>query len=215
MEAACGRGALLPRARAAVVARGIIVHSTRTLIGAELSSTSAQQPVFARRSHVAARLLVSTARHAYETSKHSVSSIAGNLYACSSSLEHGKASTEMVTLGFFTVSGAQWAPYAETPPLVPDIKFFAVPNAAAEACRNCVRTEARCESLLPPWNAQCKRLIHGLTTAQTNGCQVASFLGATSLPEGTPLAPALAACASVCGEQAAVQHGRGYIRPYI
>ena len=125
-----------------------------------------------------------------------------------------KTGTKMVSLGFFTISGCRSAPYAELPELVPNAKFFEVPNKTAEACRNCVKLETRCEALLPPWRAECHRLLKGLIVAQTTDSKVQSYLGSTAIPEGSPLAPALAACASLCGEMG-LPHGGGYARPHV
>jgi hypothetical protein len=118
----------------------------------------------------------------------------------------------MASLGFFDVSGTcRSQPFTASPGPVPAGKFFQVPNATAEACKQCVRLEANCDGLLPPGRDECRRLLDSVVVVQTTQPILTSWVGTPQIPDGSPLAPALAACASLCAE---ARYDDGYDRPH-
>ena len=118
----------------------------------------------------------------------------------------------MVSLGFFEVGGTcRSQPFASPPQPVPKGKFFQVPNATAQACKQCVKLEANCGALRSPWRDQCRRLLDSVDVVQTTQPVLTSWVGTPEIPEGSPLAPALAACASLCAE---ARYDDGYDRPH-
>ena len=89
------------------------------------------------------------------------------------------------------------------PQLAPGVEFCkAQASMTTQACRECVRTETRCAALLEPWRERCLGLVDLAMTAQRS----------------TPLAPALAACSTVCtalDDTIFPNHTIGFSRPFL
>ena len=124
----------------------------------------------------------------------------------------------MATLGFFVFGGKQWTPYVNKPTVVPDSSFFTIENSTAQACIDCIRTEARCDALYEPWRSECNRIIDSSLLVQESNCDVKSFIGAADIPSGRGLETVMRACGTLCqtpDTDGFPMHELGYARPYL
>lgn len=124
----------------------------------------------------------------------------------------------MVSLGFFTIGGQHSSASVPQPGLSlkaraesDGLHLHRVAPAQVGACMACLRTESRCDAVLPPWRAQCEAAT-ALQPITETGCCVDSFVGLEPA-----MFPALAACASVCSlphEEHFSSYSRDYARPF-
>jgi len=126
-------------------------------------------------------------------------------------------------LGFFT-SGGDGRPSPsvdasddDNTSSSPHTKYFEISNSTSTACLQCIRLEARCDSLAPQALQACHEIINKIEIVDSlENCKVSTFIGATT-PIDSPFIPGLAICSSVCtppGGTGFPNYHVGYGRPY-